>query len=131
MALIKCRECGKEISEQAKICPNCGLIIKSRSLNQSNEGWKHDYGSKFTKFLRIFGISILTITIISAAYILYNHTWIKLYSSKEITFIPSMFISAISSLYGGITFFSIFTYMAVSIEQKNEIISRLNQMDNR
>ncbi len=24
MALIKCKECGKEISSQAKLCPNCG-----------------------------------------------------------------------------------------------------------
>ena len=24
MALIKCEECGKEISSSAKICPNCG-----------------------------------------------------------------------------------------------------------
>lgn len=24
MALIKCKECGKEISDKAKICPNCG-----------------------------------------------------------------------------------------------------------
>ena len=24
MALIKCKECGKEISDTAKVCPNCG-----------------------------------------------------------------------------------------------------------
>lgn len=24
MALIKCPECGKEISDKAKSCPNCG-----------------------------------------------------------------------------------------------------------
>lgn len=28
MALINCPECGKEVSEQAKICPNCGYKIK-------------------------------------------------------------------------------------------------------
>lgn len=25
MALIKCSECGKEMSDHAKICPNCGI----------------------------------------------------------------------------------------------------------
>lgn len=25
MALIKCRECGKEVSSKAKTCPNCGV----------------------------------------------------------------------------------------------------------
>lgn len=28
MALIKCPECGKEISEYADSCPNCGYSIK-------------------------------------------------------------------------------------------------------
>lgn len=31
MALIKCRECGKDISEQAKSCPNCGLVLNSNT----------------------------------------------------------------------------------------------------
>lgn len=31
MALINCKECGKEISELAEKCPNCGTInLKSR-----------------------------------------------------------------------------------------------------
>ena len=25
MALIKCSECGKEISDKAKLCPHCGF----------------------------------------------------------------------------------------------------------
>lgn len=29
MALIKCPECGKEMSDKAKSCPNCGYIEKS------------------------------------------------------------------------------------------------------
>lgn len=31
MALIKCNECGKEISDSAKICPNCGIAINNKS----------------------------------------------------------------------------------------------------
>lgn len=30
MALIKCPECGKQISSQASSCPNCGCPIASR-----------------------------------------------------------------------------------------------------
>lgn len=30
MALIKCKECGKEISDQAATCPNCGCPVKSQ-----------------------------------------------------------------------------------------------------
>lgn len=30
MALIKCPECGKEVSDQADSCPNCGFPIKKQ-----------------------------------------------------------------------------------------------------
>ena len=30
MALIKCPECGKEISDTAKSCPNCGYTIHNK-----------------------------------------------------------------------------------------------------
>lgn len=36
MALIKCPECGKEISDQAENCPNCGYPIKNQSTNNVN-----------------------------------------------------------------------------------------------
>ena len=28
MALIKCKECKKEIAKDAKLCPNCGTLTK-------------------------------------------------------------------------------------------------------
>ena len=34
MALIKCKECGKEISSQAESCPNCGNILKRETKNK-------------------------------------------------------------------------------------------------
>ncbi|MEL7655387.1 MAG: zinc ribbon domain-containing protein [Bacillota bacterium] len=30
MALIRCPECNKEVSDQASSCPNCGYSIKAR-----------------------------------------------------------------------------------------------------
>lgn len=37
MALIKCNECSKEISNQAIACPGCGALISKASLTQSKE----------------------------------------------------------------------------------------------
>lgn len=34
MALIKCPECGKEISDNAQFCPNCGCPIQSKKKEQ-------------------------------------------------------------------------------------------------
>lgn len=28
MALVKCKECGKDVSDKAKTCPNCGTDIR-------------------------------------------------------------------------------------------------------
>lgn len=36
MALIKCEECGREISDKAKICIHCGCPIESELMNKGN-----------------------------------------------------------------------------------------------
>ncbi len=37
MALVKCPECGKEISDQAKSCPNCGFVFEHEVLSKTRE----------------------------------------------------------------------------------------------
>lgn len=32
MAMIKCKECGNEVSIKAYACPNCGAFVKNRAL---------------------------------------------------------------------------------------------------
>jgi DNA-directed RNA polymerase subunit RPC12/RpoP len=27
MAMVNCRECGKQVSDQAKACPHCGALV--------------------------------------------------------------------------------------------------------
>ena len=34
MAMIKCKECGKEISDTAKACVNCGAPLKSDDFHK-------------------------------------------------------------------------------------------------
>ena len=57
MALIKCKECNKEISDNAKQCPNCGVTIKK--------------GNKTLLFLAI-GATIVIIIIVIIIFILNN-----------------------------------------------------------
>jgi DNA-directed RNA polymerase subunit RPC12/RpoP len=42
MALIKCAECGKEISDQAAACPNCGNPVGMRAvtIQRTHKRWK-------------------------------------------------------------------------------------------
>ena len=37
MALIKCPECGKEISDKAVSCPHCGFPISKEEVKDINE----------------------------------------------------------------------------------------------
>ena len=63
MALIKCPECGKEISENAEMCPNCGLgKVKIKEIERRKK-WDEDdrYESeillpKIKEYLDIYGI---------------------------------------------------------------------------
>lgn len=32
MEKITCKECGKELSSKAEICPNCGVRVKKKEL---------------------------------------------------------------------------------------------------
>ena len=38
MALIKCKECGKSISDTATICPNCGIELQITNESTINMG---------------------------------------------------------------------------------------------
>lgn len=50
MALINCKECGKEISDQADKCPHCGFPVKTALPNKEKPKQK---GISFRGFLAI------------------------------------------------------------------------------
>ena len=58
MALINCPECGKEVSDKAATCPNCGVAIKQGKLSSLLEkGKKHipviqETGQKYIKTMQ-------------------------------------------------------------------------------
>lgn len=66
MALIKCSECGKEISSNAKACPHCGNPTKNRKFDVDKEV------SALKKFL-IVGIVIFAIVVAFLFYIAFNN----------------------------------------------------------
>ena len=55
MALIKCPECGKEVSDKAQSCPNCGCplsemvasgTVRIKMPNNIVEGWVGLFSSR-------------------------------------------------------------------------------------
>lgn len=55
MAMIKCQECGHQISDKAKTCPNCGAYL--RFQHGTNE-WKLDKMIVIAVFVAIVAIFI-------------------------------------------------------------------------
>ena len=54
MALIECRECGKEISKKAETCPNCGSATKSgKKVKRKERHKRKGYGQGAGRLLLI------------------------------------------------------------------------------
>lgn len=54
MALIECEECGNQVSDKAKSCPNCGFEKKSFTQSLDDAGNKmQKAGCMMTLFITI------------------------------------------------------------------------------
>lgn len=60
MALIKCSECGKEISDTVKYCPNCGVEIKKQNSITDKAKIKNYIVIAVSIVLIIIAISLVT-----------------------------------------------------------------------
>ena len=58
MALIKCPECGREISDKAASCPNCGTPIGNKKIPVHFERKKSFIGSANTGSVVIDGVTV-------------------------------------------------------------------------
>ena len=67
MALIKCKECGHEVSDKASTCPKCGCPIdnQSNSLNVNNK--RSGSGRKWT--IAVLSIIVLIAAVVIAFYV--------------------------------------------------------------
>lgn len=59
MALIKCSECGKEISDKAENCPNCGCPVQN-NVTENSTDIKNEQKSKKGK---VSGLSIVALVL--------------------------------------------------------------------
>lgn len=75
MALIKCGECGNEVSDTAKTCPKCGFKIESHAKEEKKEK---------TKVKTILIVAVLTIIIAlgGLGFVFYNKHRIETYKEN-------------------------------------------------
>ena len=70
MALIKCRECGNEISDSVKTCPKCGIEIQVSSTTISSK--KRKLNVLALIFLIFYSLMTIYIVVDNISYIHYN-----------------------------------------------------------
>ena len=70
MALIKCPECGKQISDKAKVCPHCGIEVQ-RVLAEIRETQRIQR-KKRRKRILISSVSVCVVAIIAVSAYLYS-----------------------------------------------------------
>lgn len=63
MSLIKCPECGREISDQAVSCPGCGYSYMVEKRNKKNTA-NHDLWMRSKKNICIVGVVVITFIIL-------------------------------------------------------------------
>jgi len=59
MALIRCPECGREVSDRAEACPNCGYPLRPSISGIRGAGWSYPYEYKSSK--TVFGLPLIHI----------------------------------------------------------------------
>ena len=94
MALIHCNECGKEISDQATVCPNCGAKTQTWFNNQQQKKTKRKRIWYFILivFLILVALGGFGLTFVSIDQIIRDLKWDDLY--------PWWVISVILSIVG-------------------------------
>ena len=85
MALIRCPECGKEISDSAQVCPNCGRKIE---LGNKNEIMK-------TSLLADIGFTVLGIICAIFAFVAY-------YTVSTDAFVVLIILAAVLFIIGSV-----------------------------
>lgn len=63
MALIKCPNCGKEISDASDTCVNCGYLLKAQNKKDKK------------RFIIIWVVLLAILIVASSSYVLYKNGW--------------------------------------------------------
>jgi len=83
MALVRCPECQREVSDQAQTCPGCGHPLGETSLRPGGAPYRYEFKSH----LKIFGLPLI--------HIIYGPAWL-------VGFKPARGIIAIGNMAVGV-----------------------------
>lgn len=91
MALIKCKECGHEVSDKASMCPNCGCPIES--LGAAQEDVMYEEPKKKKGWIWALIVALLCL-VLGGGYYAYTHL-VNKNNAEDIVELTPDFIKAI------------------------------------
>lgn len=86
MALIKCPECGNEISDLAVKCPKCGYLMQENIIKTAQEGIcesDKEYNTKRSKNRKIIKIGIVSVVVTVLFGFMHPVKYVKIKMDKE------------------------------------------------
>jgi predicted ferric reductase len=129
MSLVKCFECGQEISDQAEICVKCGRPLDARGKSNSNKSMLWNAVTKTKTPINIFALAMMACASVLGA----SATQITgCYSHSAFTYTIHSFI-AISGFFSWLFYFAGKEYITPKISTKSglkhlEILVRIGRL---
>lgn len=78
MAMTKCKECGKDVSDKAITCPNCGVSINKDTYT------KEIYTAKRIAIIIIMALMLVVAYLFITRYWIPSHTHFKLVNGEYV-----------------------------------------------
>ncbi len=99
MAIIQCKECGQDVSDQAKICPHCGYpmqeILDKADINEEKRAYIREYNLKQLVYIILtFGLGYYLGTLLFK-----NNHWINGKDLGMTFFFIALIVVFIGGLY--------------------------------
>ena len=121
MALIKCPECGKEISDTAKNCINCGYVLKEDTNVAPQQTVINVEAPKRTKSSSKFLVSGITLFLIALTISAYSHiSGIGIGFTIENDFYKSLI--SVSKIAAVVSFILFLTLLAIPKIRKTAVV---------
>jgi uncharacterized membrane protein YvbJ len=84
MAIIKCPECGQDVSDMAQVCIHCGYPLNKETLDSTKSDEKVSLVNKLSEKKKFIGITAGAVIIIVLIFVMVGNTVNnRLYKAKK------------------------------------------------
>ena len=129
MSLVKCLECGQEISDQAEICVKCGRPLDAREESNSNRSMLWNAATKTRTPITVFAFAMMACASVPGASATQFRVDTRILPSHTLSILSSQFRECFTWLF----YFAGKEYITPKISTKSglkysEILARIDRL---